>query len=161
MREQETWSRLLLSLLDESRLLSSDSDKIRSTKLMSSSEVSRSTNLSVLFCTDRKCSITLCSHEKPQKRRETLTCGFLSSLDGSLGHVLAKCVGCGCKPKENPGPMMGQVWIKLHFYKLLCLIISHQNQIIIEERLDTYIYIYINFQTKQLVTAFWNKMTYL
>lgn len=45
---------LLLSSLGESRLLSSDSDKIRSTRLISSSELSRSTNFSVFFCTDKK-----------------------------------------------------------------------------------------------------------
>lgn len=48
-REQETWSRALLEVA-ESRQLSSDSERMRSTRLMSSSEHSFNTNCSVRFC---------------------------------------------------------------------------------------------------------------
>lgn len=66
MREQEAWSMLLLSSCCESRLLSSDSDRIRSTRLMSSSELSRSTNFSVFFCTDEKENTWVCSFSHQQ-----------------------------------------------------------------------------------------------
>lgn len=52
-REHETWSKALLEVV-ESRQLSSDSDRMRSTRLMSSSEDSFNTNCSVRFCRDKQ-----------------------------------------------------------------------------------------------------------
>lgn len=49
-----------------------------------------------------------------QTERVALTWNFLSRvlilLDRSSGHVLAKCVGCGCMPTGNQGLMMGPIW---------------------------------------------------
>lgn len=55
-REQETWSRALLEVA-ESRQLSSDSERMRSTRLISSSEHSFNTNCSVRFCRDTQNTI--------------------------------------------------------------------------------------------------------
>lgn len=61
MREQEVWSRVLLALSgvlaggeESPQLLSSDSDMMRSTRLISSSGFKRRTNVSVCFWRERE-----------------------------------------------------------------------------------------------------------